>query len=196
MACRILFHFHFWSGLGKSSLNFHIVLRSMCNLIGTAVCQNSFIICVFILITGRRDNCNIIYYCRVKDLTWGPKYHWALLSSAHLHSQSEFVQIQTCNQLDAYLLPIKPSVFADSEEMVLSVWSSLHPALRGVWTPNLLLSFSPSLPIPPCLSVANMRSCIETHFLSIQPASLGSRTQEVRKGKLGWRQRPASARLK
>lgn len=76
-------------------------------------------------------------------------------------------------------------MFADSEEMGLSVWSSLYPSLRDVWTPHLLLSFSLSLPIPPCLSVTNMHRCTETHFWSIQPASLGFRTQEVGKRGVG-----------
>lgn len=53
---------------------------------------------------------------------------------------------QTWNQLDAYPFPTKPSLFAGGRKKGLSVWSSLYPSLRDVWTmPPLLLSFSLSL---------------------------------------------------
>lgn len=117
-----------------------------------------------IYITNCTDN---TVHCHVKEISQGSRYS---LSCVH-HPTSVRVSLytvhhfhfQTWNQLDAYPLPTKPTVFVDAGEMGLSVWSSLYPSLRDVWTlPHLLLSLSLSLLIPPCLLDTHMHRCTLT----------------------------------
>lgn len=83
---------------------------------------------------------------------------------------------QTWNQLDAYPFPTKPSLFAGGRKKGLSVWSSLYPSLRDVWT-------MPPLPFPsPCLSDTHAR-CTKRGKMAIE--------QELLIGKTGkwWQKR-------
>lgn len=78
-------------------------------------------------------------------------------------------------------LPTKPPVFADSEEMSLSVWSSLYSFLSHVRILRFLSS-SLSLPLPPLLSVTDMPGGARAHPLSLirhEGARHGGMAQEV-----------------
>lgn len=98
------------------------------------------------------------------------------------HIQSDFVHLPILNLKSiGCLSPQSSRVFADSEEMGLSVRSSLYPFLSHVRMLRFLSS-SLSLPITPFLSVTDMPVGGGAHPLSLfrhEDAEHGEMVQEA-----------------